>query len=59
MDGQASTAVTPSRLTLRATGDGCALIGPEGDVVFEADGLGGRRACLEFARRHGVLALSS
>ncbi len=58
-DASDSVAVAGSHLTLRTTADGCSLIGPEGEVVFRADGLDGRRACLEFARRHGVLALSS
>lgn len=52
------SAVPPSRLTLRATARGCALIGPDGEIVFYADGLSGRRQCLEFARERGVLALS-
>jgi hypothetical protein len=50
-------AVTPSVLVLKATDDGWALIGQRGEVVFEAEGLRGRQACLSFARDHGVLAL--
>ena len=46
-------------LTLRPTGDGWALLGSGGDVVFRALGLGGRRQCLEFARAHGVVAVLS
>jgi hypothetical protein len=44
-------------LLLRATGEGWALIGVRGDVVFRAYGQTGRQACLAFARDHGVLAL--
>ncbi len=51
--------VALTHLTLRATTDGCALVDAEGDVVFYADGLGGRRECLKYARDHGVLALLS
>lgn len=47
------------RLTLRATPCGCALIGPHGEIIFHADGVAGRRECLEFARERGVIALSS
>jgi hypothetical protein len=43
---------------LRATRRGCALIDAHGEVVFYADGTGGRRKCLEYARQHGVLAIS-
>ena len=46
-------------LTLRATGDGWALIGPEGEIVFRGLGVRGRHACLEFARERGVLAVFS
>jgi len=52
-------AVDLTHLTLRATTDGCALIDAEGNVVFYADGLSGRRECLRYARDHGVLALLS
>jgi hypothetical protein len=34
-------------------------MGPHGEIVFHADGIRGRRECLEFARQHGVLSLSS
>jgi hypothetical protein len=34
------------------------LIDPHGEIIFYADGIKGRRECLEYARRHGVLALS-
>ena len=46
-------------LTLRATGDGWALLGPEGEIVFRGLGVRGRHACLEFARERGVLAVFS
>lgn len=55
--GATSAALSP-RLRLRATRRGCALIDPDGEVVFYADGIGGRRKCLEYARQHGVLAIS-
>ncbi len=48
-----------THLTLMATSDGCALVDPSGQIVFYADGLGGRRECLRYAREHGVLALLS
>lgn len=48
----------PTSLILRATPRGCALMNMHGEVVFHADGIRGRRECLEYARRHGVLALS-
>lgn len=44
-------------LSLRATGDGWSLLAPEGEVVFRALGLAGRRRCLEYARELGVLAV--
>lgn len=46
-------------LRLLPSGDGWSLVGPEGNVVFEALGSYGRRRCLEFARAHGVLAVFS
>lgn len=55
------TAVSPAGdfLKLLPTGDGWALVGPDGKVVFDALGTGGRRRCLEFARARGVLAVLS
>jgi hypothetical protein len=52
-------APTPAltHLTLRVATDGCALVDASGKVVFYADGLGGRRECLRYARERGVLAL--
>jgi hypothetical protein len=47
------------RLTLRPTEDGWTLIGAHGEVVFRGAGVRARRACLEFARAHGVLAVFS
>ncbi|MBV8733644.1 MAG: hypothetical protein JO321_02635 [Solirubrobacterales bacterium] len=46
-------------LKLRATSDGWALVGQDDEVVFLATGPRARQECLEFAREHGVLALSS
>jgi hypothetical protein len=46
-------------LSLRATGDGWSLLAPDGEVVFRGFGLAGRRQCLQFARRLGVLAVLS
>jgi hypothetical protein len=37
--------------------DACSLVDPGGHVVFQESGRDGRRRCLEFARRHGVLFL--
>jgi hypothetical protein len=48
---------SPDRLRLLPTGDGWSLVGPEGEVVFQALGVASRRKCLEFARDHGVLAV--
>jgi hypothetical protein len=47
------------RLRLLPSGDGWSLVGPDGKLVFQALGSRGRRQCLEFARAHGVLAISS
>jgi hypothetical protein len=57
-------ALSPSRtipefLRLLPTGDGWALVGQDGKVVFEALGTHARRRCLEFARARGVLGLLS
>jgi hypothetical protein len=46
-------------LSLRATGDGWALLSSGGRVVFSALGLSGRHTCLEFARSMGVLSVRS
>jgi hypothetical protein len=48
-----------ARLRLLPSGDGWSLVGPDGKVVFQALGNGGRRECLQFARAHGVLAVFS
>lgn len=48
-----------SSLSLRATGDGWALMSAGGRVVFSALGVSGRRMCLEFARAAGVLSVRS
>ena len=47
------------RYSLRATEDGWSLLAPTGQVVFRGFGLASRRACLEFARDSGVLAVVS
>ncbi len=44
-------------LRLLPSGDGWALVGPDGELVFQALGTDGRRRCLEFARDEGVLAV--
>ncbi len=44
---------------LLPSGDGWSLVGPDGELLFQALGTRGRRACLEFARAHGVLAVFS
>jgi hypothetical protein len=45
------------QLRLVASGDGWSLVSLEGEPVFSADGLSGRRCCLEFAHNRGVVAL--
>ena len=47
------------QLRLVASGDGWSLVSLEGEPVFSADGLRGRRCCLEFAHNRGVVALVS
>ncbi len=47
------------RMRLMASGDGWSLVGHEGEVVFQALGISGRRQCLEAARERGVLAVFS
>lgn len=46
-------------LKLVPMGDGWALTGRDGKVVFDAVGTDARRRCLEFARTRGALALLS
>jgi hypothetical protein len=46
-------------LKLLPSGDGWSLVGPNGELVFEALGTRGRRECLEYARARGVLAIFS
>ena len=57
------TSATPTRATIRlrllANGDGWALVGPDGEIVFQALGTRGRRQCLEYAQAEGVLAVIS
>jgi hypothetical protein len=47
------------QLRLVAYGDGWSLVSLDGEAVFSADGLRGRRCCLEFAHNRGVVALVS
>lgn len=47
------------QLRLVASGGGWSLVSLEGEPVFSADGLHGRRSCLEFAHNRGVVALVS
>ncbi len=49
----------PERLTLRPTGDGWSLLGPDGEVVFHGLGRHGRHECLQFARDRGILSVFS
>jgi hypothetical protein len=49
--------LTGSELRLRQHGDGWALVTRDGQLVFQAPGLRGRRRCLQYARAEGVLAL--
>lgn len=46
-----------SELRLRQQGDGWALVTRDGQLVFQAPGLRGRRRCLQYARAEGVVAL--
>lgn len=52
-------ATSLQRLILRATTDGWALFTDSGAVVFRRAGVGARRACLAFARDHGVLSIAT
>jgi len=45
------------RLRLLPSGDGWSLVSDEGELVFSALGLSGRRQCLAFAQAQGVIAL--
>ena len=45
------------RVRLLPTGDGWALVAPDGKLMFHALGTAGRRRCLETARARGVLAI--
>jgi hypothetical protein len=45
------------RLRLLPSGDGWSLVDVDGELVFSAVGLSGRRRCLEFARAEGVILL--
>jgi hypothetical protein len=45
------------RLRLVPSGEGWSLVGPSGELVFNAIGTRARRRCLEFARERGVLAI--
>lgn len=47
------------RLRLVPSGDGWALLTPDGELIFHALGTVGRRRCLEFARARGVIAVLS
>ncbi len=46
------------RCSLRATDEGWSLLAPGGRIIFRGLGSGSRRECLEFARVHGVLAVT-
>jgi len=49
----------PDRLFLRATGDGWALLGPGGELIYRGLGRRGRHECLQFAADRGVLSVFS
>jgi hypothetical protein len=61
LDHQATTpgGAGTRQLRLLPSGDGWALVGADGRIAFSALGLSGRRRCLEFARQHGVITLTS
>jgi hypothetical protein len=44
-------------LRLNADADGWSLAAEGGELVFHSPGIAGRRRCLDFARRHGVLTI--
>jgi hypothetical protein len=46
-------------LKLLPSADGWSLVGPQGELVYQALGTAGRRRCPEYARAHGVLAVYS
>ena len=58
--GQRRTrSVRMSGVRLLPSGDGWSLVGPEGELMFQALGPRGRRQCLEYARSCGVLVVFS
>ncbi len=58
--GLTSTRATRSQsLRLLPSADGWSLVGLDGELVFSAVGLSGRRRCLEYAQAQGTLALIS
>jgi hypothetical protein len=48
-----------ARVRLTSSGNGWSLMTSSGELLFHAPGIRGRRACLEFARARGVLAVFS
>jgi hypothetical protein len=48
-----------ARLRLLQSGDGWSLVGPDGELMFHALGIQGRRRCLEYAYAEGALTISS
>ncbi len=47
------------QLRLLPSADGWSLVSLDGELVFSALGLSGRRQCLEYAQTEGVVALTS
>jgi hypothetical protein len=52
-------AVRTRSLRLLPSADGWSLVGLDGELVFSAVGLSGRKRCLEYAQARGALALIS
>jgi hypothetical protein len=53
----APSAAAGTEARLRETARGCALLTPDGRVLFAANGPGARAACLQRARETGVLRI--
>jgi hypothetical protein len=54
----APAAQAEGRLILRPDAEGWTLVSPGGDVVFRAQGSGGKRQCLKFALARGVIRVT-
>lgn len=59
LDPMGMLALAREQLRLVPSGDGWSLIRRDGKLVFHGLGITGRQRCLEYARDHGVLAVTS